>query len=168
MSKANKEKTMAKSGGISFSTLFEVAGVVLNSTRSKEPDQEGKAGLAVDPQKLALGLAGIAGQQVLTAFARRQSQKRLSKELAAGLISVEDFKAGRTAAEVKRKSKKGLFRPALLLGVAVGAGLYLMSLSTEQREKLFKQLEQGLAQVIGLINEIQGKPYSQDYEDKKA
>lgn len=157
---------MAKSGGIGFSTLFEVAGVVLNSTRSKETDENGKAGLAVDPQKLALGLAGIAGQQVLTAFARRQARKRLSKELAAGLISVEDFKAGRTAAEVRHKMS--VFRPALLLGAVVGAGLYLMSLSTEQREKLFKQIEQGVAQAIGLINEIQGKPYSQDFEDKKA
>ena len=157
---------MANSGGISFSTLFEVAGVVLNSTRTKDPDKTGKAGLAVDPQKLALGLAGIAGQQVLKGFARRQSRKRLKKELDAGLISVEDFKAGRTAAEVRKTRKKGLFRPALVLGLIAGAGLYVFSLSTEQREKLFKQIEQGLAQVIGIVNEIQGKPYSQDYEGK--
>ena len=158
---------MANSGGISFSTLFEVAGVVLNSTRAKEPDSEGKPGLAVDPQKLALGLAGIAGQQVLKGFARRRARKRLKKELDAGLISLEDFKAGRTAAEVKQARKKtSLFKPGLLLGAAVGAGLYLMSLSPDQREKLFKQVEQMVAQVIGIINEIQGKPYSQDYEPK--
>src|SRR5437588_7187086 len=116
MLKANKEKTMANSGGISFSTLFEVAGVVLNSTRTKEPGKEGKAGLAVDPQKLAMGLAGIAGQQVLKGFARRQARKRLKKELDAGLISLDDFKAGRTAAEVKKAKKKtSLFRPGLIL-----------------------------------------------------
>jgi hypothetical protein len=155
---------MAKSGGISFSTLFEVAGVVLNSTRTKEPGKDGKAGLAVDPQKLALGMAGIAGQEVLKSFARRQARKRLKKELDAGLISVEDFKAGRTAKEVKRK--KSLLRPGLFFGIIVGAGLYLLSLSAEQREKLFKQVEQGLAQVIGIVNEIQGKPYSQDFEGK--
>lgn len=160
---------MANSGGISFSTLFEVAGVVLNSTRNKEPNQEGKAGLAVDPQKLALGLAGIAGQQVLKGFARRQTRKRLKKELDAGLISAEDFKAGRSAAEVKKDRKKSsLFRPGLVLGALVGGGLYLLSIPAEQREKLFKQVEQILAQVIGIVNEIQGKPYSQDYEEKKA
>ncbi len=157
---------MAKSGGISFSTLFEVAGVVLNSTRTKDADKNGKSGLAVDPQKLALGMAGIAGQQVLKGFARRQAGKRLKKELAAGLISAEDFKAGRTSAEVRHK--KSRLRPGLLVGAIVGAGLYLLSLSPEDRGKLFKQVEQGLAQIIGIVNEIQGKPYSQDFEEKKA
>jgi hypothetical protein len=161
---------MANSGGISFSTIFEVAGVVLNSTRTKDPDKSGKAGLAVDPQKLAMGLAGIAGQQVLKGFARRQTRKRLKKELDAGLISVDDFKAGRSAAEVKRtrKNKTSFFRPGLIIGAIVGGGLYLLSLSPDQREKLFKQVEQMLAQVIGIINEIQGKPYSQDFEEKKS
>src|SRR6478736_6175698 len=113
---------MANSGGLSFSTLFEVAGIVLNSTRTKDPDKNGKAGLSVDPQKLAMGLAGIAGQQVLKGFARRQARKRLKKELDAGLISVEDFKAGRSAAEVKRAKKKktSLFRPGLIIGAIVG------------------------------------------------
>ncbi|MDB5080326.1 MAG: hypothetical protein JWP00_2250 [Chloroflexi bacterium] len=159
---------MANSGGISFSTLFEVAGVVLNSTKTKQPDKDGKAGLAVDPQKLALGMAGIAGQQVLKGFAQRQARKRLRKELAAGLISAEDFKAGRSAADIRRKNKKGFLRPGLLLGALVGGALYLLSLSPEDREKLFKQVEQGLAQIVGILNEIQGKPYSDDFEDKKA
>lgn len=156
---------MAKSGGISFSTLFEVAGVVLNSTRTKEGSKDGKAGLAIDPQKLAMGMAGIAGQQVLKSFAQRQAKKRLRKELDAGLISLEDFKAGRSAADV-RKKKGGLFKPGLLIGALVGAGIYLLTLSPEQREKLFKQIEETLAQVIGFVNEIQGKPYSQDFEKK--
>lgn len=160
---------MANSGGISFSTLFEVAGVVLNSTKAKEPGGDGKSGLAVDPQKLALGLAGIAGQQVLKGFARRQARKRLKKELDKGLISLEDFKAGRSAAEVKKARKRtSLFRPGLIIGAVVGAGVYLLSLSPDQRDKLFKQVEQVLAQGIGIVNEIQGKPYSQDYEPPKA
>ena len=158
---------MADSGGISFSTLFEVAGVVLNSTRTKEPGKDGKAGLAVDPQKLAMGVAGIAGQQVLKTLARRQARKRLKKELDAGLISLDDFKAGRSAADIRKKKKGGLFKPGLIIGAIVGAGVYLLSLSPEQRDKLFKQLEETLAQVIGFVNEIQGKPYSQDFETKQ-
>ncbi len=161
---------MANSGGLSFSTLFEVAGVVLNSTRTKDADKNGKTGLSVDPQKLVMGLAGIAGQQVLKVFAQRQTRKRLKKELEAGLISVEDFKAGRSAAEVKRtqKKKSGLFRPGLIIGAIVGGGLYLLTLSPGQREKLFKQVKQMLTQVIGIVNEIQGKPYSQDFEEKES
>lgn len=160
---------MANSGGISFSTLFEVAGVVMNSTRTKEAGKDGKPGLSFDPQKLALGLAGIAGQQVLKGFGRRQARKRLKKELDAGLISLEDFKAGRTSAEVKKAKKKAsLFQPGLILGALIGAGVYLFSMPAEQREKLFKQVEATVVQVLGIVNEIQGKPYSQDYEEKKS
>jgi hypothetical protein len=155
----------SEKGGFGLGTAIEVVMVIINSTKNKEPGADGKGGgLALDKNKLAWGLSGIAGQQVIKGFARRRERKELAREYAAGLISEADFKAGRRSKQVKRK--KNRFGVGMLAGMAVGGTAYILAMPPEQRARLFKQLDQTATQIIGLVGELQGKPYSDDYEPK--
>ncbi len=73
-------------------------------------------------------------------------------------ISLEDLKAG-----IQPKRKGGL-SPVLLLGTVVGGAVYLFTMNEEQRKAFFQQVDQLAGQAVAFVNELQGKPYSQDYE----
>lgn len=155
----------SEKSGFGLGTAIEVAMVILNSTKSKEPSADGKGGgMTLDKNKLAWGLSGIAGQQVLKGFSRRRDRKQLAREYAAGLINESDFKAGRRASQVKKK--KSRFGVGMLAGMAVGGTTYILAMPPEQRDRFFKQLDHTVAQITGFVNELQGKPYSEDYESK--
>ena len=151
----------AEKGGIDLSLILELVGVVMSSTKKGE----GQAGFAIDPKKLAFGVAGLAGQQGIQRFGKLRKRRQLTKELKAGLIDVSDFKAGRSAAE--KKNKKNRFGPGVLVGSAIGGAVYLLSMSPEDRTHFFQQLDEAFSQAAGFINELQGKPYSTDYETPK-
>jgi len=155
----------SEKGGFGLGTAIEVAMVIINSTKNKEPGASGKGGLALDTNKLAWGLSGIAGQQVIKSFGRRRDRKELQREYAAGLISEADFKAGRRASQVKKK-RKNRFGAGMLAGMAVGGTAYVLAMPPEQRARLFKQIDQTVSQITGIVGELQGKPYSEDYEPK--
>ncbi len=151
------------SGGLSLGTIFEIVMVVLNSTKNKEPGKDGKGGgMTIDQSKLGWGLAGIAGQQSFKWFLGRREKKQLEREYASGLINLDDFKVGKRAEKAKKKSSR--FGVGLVVGSLVGAATYLMALPPEQRTRFFQQLDRLVTQVVGFVNELQGKPYSQDYE----
>lgn len=155
----------SEKGGFGLGTAIEIVMVIINSTKNKEPGTDGKGGgLTLDKNKLAWGLSGIAGQQALKSFSRRRERKQLAQEYEAGLISEADFKAGRRASQVKKK--KNRFGTGLLAGLAVGGVTYILAMPPEQRARFFKQIDQIVNQVSGIIGELQGKPYSEDYEPK--
>ncbi len=160
--KKSEKKSDKKSEGMGLGTALEVAMVILNSTKNKEPGPDGKGGgMALDSGKLAWGMSGIAGQQILKEFSRRRDRKQLRREFQAGLISEEDFKAGRHPNTLKKKNRFGV---GMLAGMAVGGTTYILAMPPEQRARFFKQIDKAVNQVTGFVNELQGKPYSQDYE----
>ncbi len=159
---------MAKSGGgINLGLLIEVGGVVANSLRSREEGKPGGIGVGnyvVDLQKLGLGVAGLGGQQVFRALRGRREKRELEQELQAGMITPEDFEEGRHAAKPRKERR---FGTGLVLGAISGGTIYILSLSAEEREKLFKGIDGAINSAVGLVNELQGKPYSPDFEPKK-
>lgn len=157
---------MAKSDkGLDLGLVIKLAGVILNSTRNKQPEANGQGGgMTVDWRGLAWGLAGIGGQQLFGWFGQRRQNRQLQKQLAAGLITPEDVAEGRLNPDATKKGNA--FGPGALVGAVVGAALYIMAMSPEQRNAFFKQLDQAATQLSGFINELQGKPYSNDYEPK--
>lgn len=166
MAKKPKVEVIDKNkGGLDLGLILELVGVVVNSTRNREGDKAG--GIGIDTKKLAWGVAGIAGQQALKGAGQWRKQRQLQKELKGGLIDLDDFKDGRLAAD-KKADKKGGLGPGVLAGSAIGGALYLLSMSPEDRTRFFKQLDGAISQVAGLVNELQGKPYTPDYEAKKA
>ncbi len=150
-----------KKGGLDLGLLLELVGVVVNSTKNKD----GQKGINIDTKKLAWGVAGIAGQQTLKGMGNWRQRRQLRKELKSGLIDLEDYQAGRSAAS--KKLKKNRLGPGMLVGSAIGGAVYLLSMPPEDRTRFFKQLDEALSQVAGLVNELQGKPYSKDFEEKK-
>ncbi len=162
---ADKEKSELESGKIGLGTLLEVGLVIANSTKNKpsQPDGTG-GGWTLDVKKLSWGLVGIVAQQVISGFTRRQKLKTLNKDLTAGLITEEDYKAGRRAdSSPQKKSRFGL---GLLIGAATGGVSYLLAMTPEERSQFFKRLEKATGGLTGIFNDLQGKPYSEDYEPK--
>ncbi|HEX2914400.1 MAG TPA: hypothetical protein VH186_26610 [Chloroflexia bacterium] len=158
---------MAKSSkGLDLGLLIEIAGVVLNSTRNKESKEGQPGGMGIDSKKLAWGLAGVAGQQALKSYSQQRENKRIQKMIASGEIDLDDITKGGKIQ--KRKKKGGLFRRGLILGLIGGAVAYVLTLPEEKRAELFKQIEQLVSQAMGFVNELQGKPYSKDYEPKES
>jgi hypothetical protein len=154
-----------KKGGLGLGPIIEVAMVIANSTKPKEPGPDGTGGgLTLDKNKLIWGLTGFAGKQVFKSVVSQRDRKQLKAELDAGLISPEDFEEGRHAPKPKKKSSQ--FGLAMLIGMVVGAVGYLLAMPSDQRARFFQQIDQAVNQIVGFVNELQGKPYSQDYEPK--
>lgn len=175
MSKKNKKTTEAlesavgksskSNKGLNLGLLLELGGVVLGSTRTRRENEFGVGNFALDYRKFGLGLATLVGQKTLQGFGNKRKNGQLKKALAGGLISPEQFAKGELPE--KTKAKKGSAGRNLLVGGLVGASVYLLALPPEQRERFFKQVDTVLRQVISLAEEIQGKPYSQNYEPEK-
>lgn len=154
-----------KKGLLSLDLLLEVGGVVLASTKNKKPDEPGLnvAGFGVDYTKLGTGMATVAAKRVFGAWQAGRKEARIKKAFANGLISREIYDQGELPTEFQSKrGRRGL--GIVLIGAIVGAAFYVMSLTPEQRTKLFRQIDELVGGVMSFANELQGKPYSQDYE----
>ncbi len=138
-------------GGLDFAAIMDLVNGIMGATRPKE-DGEGSQ---IDTQKVAMVVLTFAGRQGLSWVLNQRRQKREVKMLAKGI---------KPGSETKKKGNK--FGPVLLVGAGLGLAGYLLIMKPEDREALFKQVDKTINDVTGLVNELQGKPYSNDYERK--
>lgn len=158
---AKKKSKNQKKKGFNLGLLLELGGVVLGSTRTRKENEAGIGNFALDYRKLGLGLATLGGQKSFQLIANKNKIGQLRKALKTGLITPEQFEKGDLPKQARKKNQGGR---NFLLGSMAGATLYVLALPAEQREQLFKQLDSLLKQAITLADEIQGKPYSQNFE----
>ncbi len=141
--------------GLDLGTIIELANGLASTFKKGE---NGQSSMAIDPQKLGMVMVSFAGRQVMARLmARRQRQAAELDEAIAYL---------RQRAGIKPPKRKIGVLPLLVGGLGLGGAIYVALLKPEERTQLFKYLD-GLAnEISGLIGEIQGKPYSSDYEPK--
>lgn len=150
---------MAKSNG--YMMLIELAGAVLASSKRGENNN-----FSVDFKKLGWSLAAIAGQKGLGQIGEWRLQRKVKSDLLAGRLTPDDVREGRLISNAKPGPRYG---GGMVVGLIVGTVVYVLSLTSEQRANLFKQIDTFINWINDFTAELQGKPYSDDYEsqDKK-
>lgn len=142
---------------LDLETVFELINGVASSVK-RGPN--GKTDLGIDPQKLGMVLASFAGRQVMAQVMNRRQRKTSEMEQALAYL--------REKAGIKPAKKKIGTLPFLIVGAVGGLAVYIATLKPEERAQLFKSLDHLINQVGGLANEIQGRPYTADYEASRS
>jgi hypothetical protein len=137
-------------GGLDIGAIIDLVNGVMGATK---PKQDGEEGTQIDVQKLGLVVLTFAGRQGLSWFLRQRRQKQEAKLLSKGIKP-----------EARSKKKGNKFVPGLVIGGALGLIGYLLVMKPEDRENLFKNIDKTVDEVVSLVNEIQGKPYTSNYE----
>ncbi len=141
---------------LDLGTIFELVNGVASSVKR---GANGKTDFAIDPQKLGMVLASFAGRQVMSQIMNRRNRKTSQMEQAVNYL--------RDKAGVKPPKKKARTLPFLIFGAVSGLAVYIATLKPEERALLFKNLDHLITEIGGFANEIQGKPYTADYEARR-
>jgi|GEM_PF-1896746 len=142
---------------LDLGTIFELINGVASSVKRGE---NGKTDLGIDPQKLGMVLASFAGRQVVAQVMNRRQRKTSEMEQAMAYL--------RDKAGIKPAKKKIGALPFLIFGAVGSLVVYVVTLKPEERAQLFKNVDRLINQVGGLANEIQGRPYTADYEASRS
>lgn len=148
-------------GGLDLGALIELVSGVVDSVRQRE---DGQKGFTVDYQKLSRTVAGVAGRQAVSWVLSRRERRRSAYDEAVAILR----ERANLPQRVKKPKKKSRLLPSLAVGTVLGVAGYLLVMKPEERQALFNTIDHYLDQAIGLANEIQGKPYSRDYEKKPS
>ncbi|MEI6042840.1 MAG: hypothetical protein WCS37_00490 [Chloroflexota bacterium] len=139
-------------GGLDFGALLDLVNGIIEATKPKD-EGEGQGSLQIDYKKIGLVLLTFAGKQGMSWFLTNRRQKKEARLLARGIRP-----------DSRRKKRGG----KLLRGLVVSSGLglvgYLLVMKPEEREILFKNINKVVDETLSLVNEVQGKPYSNNYE----
>ncbi len=139
-------------GGLDFGAIMELVNGIMGATKPKE---EGQQGFEIDFQKLGMVALSFAGRQGISWVLSNRRQKKEAKMLSMGIKP-----------DAKADKKGGKFVPGLVIGAVLGIGGYLLSMKPEDREALFKNVDRAINEIMSLVGEFQGRPYSNNYERK--
>lgn len=148
-------------GGLDLGALIELVSGIVDSVKQRE---DGQKGFSVDYQKLSRSVAALAGRQALGWILSRRESRRNAYDEALDILRTR----ANIPQRVKQPKKKSRILPTLIIGALLSLAGYLLVMKPEQRQALFNTIDHYLDQAIGLANEIQGKPYSRDYEKKSS
>lgn len=129
--------------------IIELVTGIMSATKPKEG-----GGFDIDRGKLAMLGATFAGQQLMSRWQKRNTQKTLRRAEQLG-ITTKDLE--------KLKKKKGHLGRNLSIGAVMGVAGYLLVMKPEERSELFKNIDTVINEVTSLINELQGKPSDQNF-----
>jgi hypothetical protein len=152
---------MAQRNFLDFGTIIELVTGGMNHVKVKEGDQKG---YDVDFQQLSLLAGKVLGRRAISYVLQRREDRRNQYDDAMDILRVRSGLPPKI-----RKQKKSSNLGAVLVGLGVLAGaIYLLVMKPEDRTALFQRLDNMINQVSGIINEFQGKPYSNDFEVKRG
>ena len=143
--------------GLDFGTIMEIASGVINSLK---PQEEGKKSIAFDSRKLAFGLGSIGLRFIFGEVMSRKQRKAEEMEKALDYL--------REQAGIKKKRSGPSAAVFFVVGLVLSSGITFLRLSSEERSQLIKGVDYLVNEGIALANEIQGRPYTSDYELNKG
>jgi hypothetical protein len=152
---------MAQRNFLDIGTIIELVTGGMSHVKQKEGDQKG---VEVDFQQLSLLAGKVLGRRAIAYFMERREDKRTEWDEA---INILRRRSNLPPVERKKKKSSKFGTVVVILGAAAGA-VYLLVMKPEERAALFQKIDGMINQVSGLVNELQGKPYSNDFEVKRG